>query len=264
MGPWTHGDPGLQPVMMNETITWLRAHLLNDPGALRKDPVRVYVMGSGECRDFTAWPPPGYPAQPWYLQDKRGLSPSRGELSQAGPDRYHYDPADPTPSVGGTSLTANSGPRDNRKLEARKDVLVYTSAPMGRNLEVIGPVRVELYVKSSLQNTDFFVRLCDVFPDGRSINLSDAITRLSPEHFKLAEDGVLKVEFDLWPTANCFKPGHRVRLQVSSGAHPRFARNNGSGEPLGSAVKSLPADQEVFHDPLHPSVVYLPVKQDKP
>lgn len=262
IGPWTHGSAAMQPVMMNETIRWLRAYLLNDPGDLRKDPVRLYVMGANEWRDFKAWPPAGYLAQRWYLQDKRGLSPLSSEPAQSGPDCYHYDPADPTPSVGGSSLTPNSGPRDNRKLEARKDVLVYTSAPMERDLEVIGSVRVELYVKSSLQNTDFFVRLCDVFPDGKSINLSDAITRLGPEHFKQAEDGVLKVEFDLWPTANCFKPGHRVRLQVSSGAHPRFARNNGSGEPLGSAVESVPADQQVFHDQLHPSVVYLPVKQD--
>lgn len=262
VGPWTHGDPDLQPVMMNETIHWLRAHLLNDQTGLRKDPVRVYVMGSGACRDFTAWPPPGYLPQPWYLQDQHGLSPSRGALSLSEPDYYRYDPADPTPSIGGTSLTANSGPRDNRKLEARKDVLVYTSAPLERDLEIIGQVRVELYVKSSLQNTDFFVRLCDVFPDGRSINLSDAIIRLGPEDFKRAEDGVLKVEFELWPTANCFKPGHRVRLQVSSGAYPRFARNNGSGEPLGSAVKLCPADQQVFHDLPHPSAVYLPVKQE--
>jgi putative CocE/NonD family hydrolase len=262
VGPWTHGDPDLQPVMMNETIHWLRAHLLDDRSGLRKDPVRVYVMGSGACRDFAAWPPPGYLPQPWYLQGQRGLSPVRGELAQSEPDRYRFDPADPTPSVGGTSLTANSGPRDNRKLESRQDVLVYTSAPLERDVEIIGQVRVELYVKSSLQNTDFFVRLCDVFPDGKSINLSDAIIRLGPEQFKLAENGILKVEFDLWPTANCFKIGHCVRVQVSSGSHPRYTRNNGSGEPLGSAVELRPADQQVFHDPLHPSAVFLPVKQD--
>ena len=139
-------------------------------------------------------------------------------------------------------------------------MLVYTSAALERDLEMIGQVQVELYVKSSLLNTDFFVRLCDVFPDGRSINLSDAILRLGPEHFKLAVDGILKVEFELWPTANCFKAGHRVRLQVSGGAHPRFARNTGSGEPLASAVKLCPADHQVFHDRLHPSAVYLPVK----
>ena len=262
VGPWTHGDPALQPVLMNETLHWLRAHLLDDRSGLRKAPVRVYVMGSGEARDFPTWPPPGYRPQPWYLQDQRGLSPSPSEISQSEPDCYHYDPADPTPSVGGTSLTANAGPKDNRKLEARQDVLVYTSAPLERDLEIIGPVRVELYVKSSLPNTDFFARLCDVFPDGRSINLSDAIIRLGPQHFKQAEDGVLKIEIDLWPTANCFKPGHCIRLQVSSGAHPRFSRNNGSGEPLGSAVQLCPADQQVFHDRIHPSAVYLPVKQD--
>ena len=258
IGPWTHGGSALQPVMMAETIHWLRAHLLGDRSGLRADPVRLFVMGAGEWRDFKSWPPAGYAAQPWHLQAGRGLSPALP--SEAAPDRYCYDPADPTPSVGGTSLTANSGPKDNIRLEARKDVLVYTSAPLERDLEVIGPVRVELYAGSSLTHTDFFARLCDVFPDGRSINLCDGITRLEPEAFIQAEEGVIRVAFDLWPTANVFKAGHRVRLQVSSGAHPRFARNPGSGEPLASAVRLIPADQTVFHDPRRPSAVILPVK----
>jgi len=157
-------------------------------------------------------------------------------------------------------VTTNSGPKDNRKLERRKDVLVYSSAPLEHDLEVIGSLRVTLYVKSSLQHTDFFARLCDVAPSGKSINLSDGIVRLSPGRFAVAADGVQKVEIELWPTANCFLQGHRIRVQVSSGSHPRYARNLGSGEPLATGTRLIPADQQVFHDTVHPSAIILPVQ----
>src|SRR5262249_23288678 len=139
------------------------------------------------------------------------------------PDRYRYEPADPTPVRGGTGLSLNSGPKDNRPVEARPDVLVYTSERLDRDLEVIGPVRDELHVASSLDHTDFFVRLCDVEPSGRSINVCDGILRLAPGRPAKGEDGILEIGIDLWPTAHCFRRGHRVRVQVSSGAHPRFA-----------------------------------------
>jgi putative CocE/NonD family hydrolase len=258
IGPWTHGAPAMQPVMIIESLKWLRAHLQNDRSGLRQAPVKLYVMGSNLWKEFAAWPPEGYPPQRWYLQAGGGLA--KTLPSGAEPDRYRYDPADPTPSVGGSSLTPNSGPKDNRQLEARKDVLVYTSLPLEQVLEVIGPLRAELYIKSSLQHTDFFARLCDVFPSGESINLSDGIVRLVPERFAAAADSVQKVEIELWPTANCFQKGHRIRLQVSSGAHPRFARNPGSGDPLATASRLIPADQEVFHDPGHPSAILLPAQ----
>ena len=257
IGPWTHGAPGMQPVMMIETFKWLRAHLLNDRRGLRQAPVRLYVMGSDQWKEFAAWPPPGYPPQRWYLQAGGGLATSLPAASE--PDRYRYDPADPTPSVGGSSLTANAGAKDNRKLEARQDVRVYSSPPLEHDLEVIGPLRAELYVKSSLQYTDFYARLCDVNPAGKSVNLSDGIVRLSPGRFAADAGNVLKVEIELWPTATCFKQGHRIRLLVASGAHPRFARNPGSGEPLATAARLVPADQEVFHGPAHPSAIILPV-----
>lgn len=258
LGPWTHGAPDMQPVMMNETLHWLRAYLMNDPSGLRAKVVRLYVMGSNERKDFDIWPPPGYPVQRWHLQTDGGLSPSLP--GESTPDSYRFDPSDPTPSLGGSSLTPNSGARDNRKLEARPDVLVYTSEPLEKDLEVIGPLQVELFVKSSRQFTDFFARLCDVFPNGKSINLSDGIARVVPGRFIQSGDGILQVKIELWPIANCFKQGHRIRLQVSSGAHPRFARNPGSGEPLGSAVQLFAAEQQVFHDPVHPSAVLLPAK----
>jgi hypothetical protein len=257
IGPWTHGGPDMQPVLLNETLNWLRAYLLDDRSGLREKPVRVCVMGSNEWKNFDSWPPPGYPPQHWHLHAGGGLSPSMP--AESPPDGYRYDPAYPTPSVGGSSLIENSGPKDNRDLEARKDVLVYTSAPLIRDMEVIGPLRAVLYVKSSLAHTDFFARLCDVFPDGRSINLSDGIARIWPGRFDTV-GGILRVEVELWPTANCFKKGHRIRLQVSSGAHPRFARNPGDGGPLAEARRLIYAEQQVFHDPAHLSAIILPIR----
>jgi putative CocE/NonD family hydrolase len=116
-----------------------------------------------------------------------------------------------------------------------------------------------LWVRSSLGHADFFVRLCDVEPLGKSVNVSDALLRVSPGRPKPETDGTLCLRIELWPTAHRFRRGHRLRLQVSSGAHPRLARNTGSGEPLATATKLVAAEQEVFHDPLHPSAVVLTV-----
>jgi len=258
IGPWSHGAAGMMPVMLNESLKWLGGYLKDNRSGLRQAPVRLYVMGKNQWKDFAAWPPEGYPPQTWYLQTGGELATSKPSGSE--PDRYCFDPADPTPSLGGTSLVANSGPKDNRKLERRKDVLVYSSAPLEHDLEVIGSLRVILYVKSSLEYTDFFARLCDVAPSGKSINLSDGIVRLSPGRFAVDDDGIQKVEIELWPTANCFKQGHRIRVQVSSGSHPRYARNLGSGEPLATGTHLIPADQQVFHDTAHPSAIILPVR----
>jgi len=137
------------------------------------------------------------------------------------------------------------------------------------DVDAIGPVRLELYVRSSLAHTDFFGRLCDVHPDGRSINICDGLFRIEPEAGNLAKvprfapsqrlDGVLRIEIDMWATAHRFRRGHRLRLQVSSGAHPRWSRNLGTGEPIATGTKMLVADQTVYHDADHPSALILPI-----
>jgi putative CocE/NonD family hydrolase len=195
----------------------------------------------------------------WHLQPGRLLHTRLPRVS--APDRYRYDPANPTPSVGGTLLASSGGPRDNRALERRSDVLVYTSAALVRDLEVIGPVTAELCVRSSLEHTDFFVRLCDVEPSGKSRNICDGLQRLIPTAWRRGADGVSAVDVHLWPAAHVFRRGHRVRVQVSSGAHPRFARNLGGGEPLPTAVNMRAADQEIWHDPEHPSAIVLPISE---
>ena len=256
LGPWAHGDTAWATVSLNETLAWFRAHLLDDTSALQDEPVRVFVMG-GKERLFHDWPPPGTRAVRHHLQSGGGLSAKAPAPSE--PDRFRYDPADPTPAVGGSSLSKNAGSKDNRKLEKRADVLLYTSEPLTEDVEVIGPVTAEVFVLSTLENADFFVRLCDVHPSGKSMNVSDGITRLRPGVAEAGEDGIRKVTVEMWATACLFKKGHRIRLQVSSGAHPRHARNTGSGEPLGAATTLVAADQTVFHDPAHPSAIVLPV-----
>jgi uncharacterized protein len=158
--------------------------------------------------------PPAASTQRWHLQPHGALAtpvPPAGE-----PTRYTYDPADPTPAVGGTSSSpANAGPKDNRELERRPDVLTYTSEPLPSALEITGPVTAELFVSSSRPHTDFFARLCDVDPKGRSVNITDGLIRLTS-----ASPQPQQIRIDLWPNAHQFRPGHRIRLQVSSGAHP--------------------------------------------
>jgi putative CocE/NonD family hydrolase len=259
IGPWVHGQPGSASLMMNGTLAWLDAHLRNDRSRLRDAPVRLLVMGTKEWREFADWPPPSTVGC-WYLQPRGGLAPSIAPASD--PDHYRYDPANPTPSVGGNSLgnPKRMGPKDNRALEARPDVLVYTSAPLEHDLEIIGPVSAELYIHSSLEHTDFFARLCVVETSGKSVNLCDGIVRLpAGESAPVSADGSRHIRIDLWSTAYHFRPGERIRLQVSSGAHPRFARNLGTGEPLGTGTTLRVADQTVYHDPDHPSLIMLPV-----
>ncbi len=255
LGPWTHGSFEGMTTAARESAAFFRHRLLGDEASRRASPVRVFVMGAGAWRDLEAWPPEGYAPERWYLRPGGELSPSAPPSSS--PDRYRYDPRDPTPAVGGTSLAPEAGPRDNRKLEARPDVLVFTSVPVAEDLEVIGPVTAELFVESSLEHTDFFVRLCDVSPDGRSVNLCDGIVRLAPGRWP--DEGPVVVE--LWPTAHRFRRGHALRVQVSSGAHPRFARNLGTGEPLATATTLRAADQVVHHDPARPSAIVLPARR---
>jgi putative CocE/NonD family hydrolase len=192
------------------------------------------------------------------LQPGGGLSRTSAPASDATP--YLYDAADPTPSFGGASLRAeHAGPVDNRGLEARDDVLTFSTDPLVEAIEVLGPVAVELFLSSSVEHLDVFVRVCDVQPDGESINIADGIRRLHPGDINRMADGAFPVDIRLWPTAYIFGVGHRIRLQVSGGAHPLYARNTCSGEPLGSASTIVVAHNAVHHDPAHPSALLLPL-----
>jgi putative CocE/NonD family hydrolase len=188
-----------------------------------------------------------------------------GRLQDAQPvnelgsgDRYRYDPADPTPSVGGPVLLAREPVVDNRPLEARPDVLTYTTSPLRDTLEAIGPVSVELFVRTSSPHFDLFARVCDVDRLNASWNVCDALVRAARGRSAQAADQSVRVAFDLWPIGHRFAVGHRVRLQVSSGAHPRYARNPGTGEDPMTATALRAVEVELLHDSQHPSVLRLP------
>jgi uncharacterized protein len=256
IGPWRHADQKAAAAWVADAVPWLRAQLLGDRSGLRPDPVRIFVTGAEEWRNLPGWPPDTQP-QRWHLQPGGALDTGPSVVSE--PDRYSYDPADPTPSLAGPVGLQGTARVDNRVLEARPDVLTYTSGPLPSDLEIFGEATADLFVRSSREHTDFFARLCEVDPAGASVNICDALLRLAPGRPAPQPDGTVRIRFPLWPAAHRFRRGHRLRLQVSSGAHPRYARNTGSGEPLATATTLLTADQQVHHDPGHPSAVILPV-----
>lgn len=255
IGPWTHMDLRNQLHGLREGLRWFDAHLLGR-GRPRAQAVRLYVMGADEWREYPAWPPPA--TEMAYHLHPAGLLLAEPAPAGALPDHYRYDPADPTPNLGGPLLSGHAGPRDNRPLEARPDVLTYTTPKLTRPVTVIGPVRLVLYVRSSLEHTDFFGRLCDVQPSGESINICDGILRLVPGSGEPRPDGSRRIVVELAATAYAFRPGHQIRLLVASGAHPRFARNLGTGEPPQSGTRLAAADQTIYHDAAHPSAICLP------
>ena len=262
IGPWAHTSPGLVGAGMREALGWLRTHLLGDDRLVRPDAVRVLVTGErvGDgWRALESWPPPGTGEQRlWVAAAGRLLpiAPAGGDAS--GADGYRYDPADPTPSLGGPLLLTRQPVVDNRPLEARPDVLTYTTAPLARAAEAIGVARVELHVRASAPHFDVFARICDVDADGVSRNVCDALARVAPGRFVQADAATWSVAFDLWPMGHRFAAGHRIRLQVSSGAHPRYARNPGTGEDPMTATELRAVDVELLHGARHPSVLVLP------
>ena len=257
IGPWTHIESGGRWESLRVAIDWFDAHLKGRRQRLPAKPVRLYVMGAGEWRDYDAWPVPAS-LTPYYLQAQARLSPDLPPADSPS-EHYRYDPADPTPNVGGPLLSSRAGPKDNRQLEARADVLTYTTLPLAQAVEVIGPVKLALFARSSREYTDFFGRLCDVYPDGRSINVCDGLFRVEPGRGERQADGSLYLEVDMTATAYRFRQGHSIRLQVSSGAHPRYARNLGTGEPALTGTAMVAAEQTIYHDEVRPSALLLPI-----
>jgi putative CocE/NonD family hydrolase len=250
IGPWTHGSIGLMSATVRDGLAWLRYHLRGEGPPPGERPVRLHVGGDG-WREYENWPPTSGES-PWYLHDG-ALSPTPPTSSSV--ESFRYDPAHPTPMVGGPLLVANvAGPRDNRELEARPDVLVYSSEPLESDLDAVGPVSATVRVRADQPYFDLFVRLCDVEPgDGRSINLCDGLARVTPGRFPVADDGTIAVTVELWPIGHRFGAGHRLRVQVSGGAFPRYPRSTGTGDPLGIAVDLRPVEIAV-----HSGVLTLP------
>ena len=257
IGPWGHLSLGGLGEQIRQGNIWFEAQMKGDHTRLRQNAVRYFVTGAKEWRETPSWPPPAQ-TQTRFLHSQLRLDVAPPE-PESPPDHYRYDPSNPTPSVGGAIFSTKAGPADNRAIEARPDVLCYTSAPLTGKLEIVGPVCLQLYVKSNLEHTDFFGRLCDVWPNGRSLNVCDGIVRLRPDDGKRQPDGSLCLDIDFAAVAHRFLPGHQLRLQVASAAHPRWNRNLGTGDSLVTATAMLTAEQTIFHDAAHPSALSLPI-----
>lgn len=260
VGPWAHTSPGLVAAGMREALGWLRKHLLGDDRLVRPEAVRVRITGEqiGDgWRALEHWPPPGTVERPLWVAAGGRLRDAAP--AEAGADDYHYDPAHPTPSLGGPLLLARRPVVDNAPLEARPDVLTYSTDALAQAVEAIGVARVELHVRASGPHFDLFARLSDVDHAGVSRNVCDALERIDPDRFEQAQDGTWQVAFDLWPMGHRFAAGHRIRLLIASGAHPRYARNPGTGEDPMTATELRAVDVELLHGGQHPSHVVLPV-----
>jgi len=238
-------------------------------------PVRIFVMGANQWRDEEDWPLARARETKYFLHSagKANSSSGDGTLSvtaprSESPDRFLYDPANPAPTIGGPLCCdpnhLKPGPRDQRPVEARQDVLVYSTPPLSQDLEVTGPIKVELFASSSAVDTDFTAKLVDVSPEGFPQNLTEGIVRAryrdSQEQPTFMNPGqTYKFTIDVWSTSNVFRKGHRVRLEISSSNFPRFDRNLNTGEESASARKPVSATNTVYHDAEHPSVLVLPV-----
>jgi uncharacterized protein len=287
MGPWSHeeeietfrGD-----VDLSASLTVIRDHELAFYDRYLKDeangweerpPLELFVLGANEWRGEHEWPLARTDFTPLFL--RRGGALSRDEPAPDEPaDRYAYDPADPVPTVGGVSsvLTMTQGaetpvrpgPIDQRELERRDDVLVYTSEPLERELDVVGPVEMVLYAASSARDTDWIVRLCDVHPDGRSIFVTEGIVRARYRNSNegdstelLEPNEVAEYRIRMYPMANRFRKGHRLRIDVTSSSFPRFSRNLNTGEDVATGTRMEVAHQSVLHTAAYPSHVVLPI-----
>jgi putative CocE/NonD family hydrolase len=286
IGPWSHGSQrnpvgeltfgfgsqaafiDLQTDLGSLQLRWFDHWLKGiDTGMMAEAPIKLFVMGANVWRDEQEWPLARAVDTPWYLHAGGGLSPEWP--GDEAPDRYDYDPADPAPTRGGALLMTPeypAGPFDQRAIEARPDVLLYTSAPLERDTEVTGPIAVHLWAVCSAPDTDVVARLVDITPDGRSFNLTDGIVRARYRRFAQGEPPSLiepgrpyEYVIDLWATSNVFKAGHRIGLHVTSSCFPRWDRNPNTGHPFGADAELRVAHQQILHDREHPSHVVLPM-----
>ncbi len=237
--------------------------------------VKVFVMGANQWREEDDWPLARAQSTKYFLHSAKGASSLRGDgnLSAAAPrsepaDHFVYDPANPAPTIGGPLCCDGwhqpAGPRDQRAVEARDDVLVYSTPPFAQDTEVTGPVSLELFAQSSAVDTDFEAKLVDVGPDGFAQNLTEGIIRAryrnSQEKPELMNPGqIYKFVIDLWSTSDVFMKGHALRLEISSSNFPRFDRNLNTGETQAAAQRYVSATNTVYHDAEHPSALILPI-----
>jgi putative CocE/NonD family hydrolase len=263
---------GLDDIHFRWYDYWLKG---NDNGIMNEPPVRIFVMGDDVWRDEQEWPLARAQETKYFLHSA-GKANSRhgdGSLSAQGPteespDVFLYNPADPVPTVGGALCCnpyfASSGAFDQNEIESRSDVLVYSTPPLERDVEVTGPVPVTLWAATSANDTDFTAKLVDVCEDGCARNLTDGIIRARyrdsmSDPTPIEPNKAYCYTIDLWATSNVFKAGHQIRLEISSSNFPRFDRNTNTGELIAGDSELRPALQTVLHNSQHPSHVTLSI-----
>ena len=282
-GPWAHGvlqdkvgdlsfpDAKNPPGNVHDAWRWFDRWLKHDSnGADQAPAVTYYVIGDGTdpeapgntWRTANSWPPFHSDPVPFYFHPDRTLTSQKPD--SASKLDYLYNPTNPVPTIGGIQLTLPAGPINQNPVESRDDLLVFTSAPLTQPAEVTGRVRARLWIDSDAPDTDFFVRLCDVYPDGRSFNLCEGMLRarfrrgVDQEHF-LTPGEIYPLDIDCWSTSIIFNRGHRIRVHVTSSSAPGFDPNPNTGEPFRASSHYRPARNTVHLGGEHPSHVLLPV-----
>jgi len=289
MGPWPHAinstaklgevDFGATAVIdMNACwLRWFDYWLKGiDNGVMNESPVRIFVMGQNAWRNENEWPIARTRWTKYYLHSNGHANTLLGDgtLSAAEPateppDKYTYDPANPVPFITDASFAQIGGPDDYRQIEQRNDVLVYTSELLTEDVEVCGPIKVRLSAASSARDTDFMAKLIDVWPSGYAQRLIDGMVRARfregmDKPFLIEPGRAYVYDLDLWNTCQMYQKGHRIRLEISSSAFPKYDRNLNTGEALGKTTRMQAAEQKIYHDREHLSYVVLPIVPRKP
>lgn len=285
IGPWGHGstqkfgDVDFTPDAHIDQFELERKffdfHLKGLKNGLDQEPpVRIFYMGANQWRSEQDWPIPGTRYQPFYLSSVRGANSVRGDGSldakaptQADVDTYRYDPSQPVKTHGGNNCCGTptpAGPRDQRSIEQRKDVLVYTSPFLDTAMTIAGPVKIKLFATTDGPDTDWMIKLVDVHPNGFAMPVSEGILRArfregldKPKLLKPGE--VYAYDIEMTPTANVFLPGHRLRVDITSSNFPQFDRNPNTGAPLGESSELRIANQTIHHGGQRQSHIILPL-----
>jgi putative CocE/NonD family hydrolase len=292
VGPWLHlpweqkagaidfGPQAANPIDALQ-LRWFDHWLKRIPNGVTKDPrVRIFVMGANKWRHADTWPLPQTRYRRYYLHSRGRANSAHGDgwLSRkaptAGPhrsareaatDRFTYDPTRPVPSIGGRfQASVPGGPYDQRPVLRRRDVLVFTTPRLRRDVEVTGPITVTLWARSSAHDTDWTAKLDDVYPRGPSMLIEYGIQRAryraSQTHPTPIRPGrIYRYSIRIWPTSNLFKAGHRIRLEISSSNFPMYDRNPNTGHPFAQDAQLRTARQTIYHDARHPSAITLPL-----
>ncbi len=285
IGPWGHGStqsyggvdftPAAFIDMFETQLRFYDFYLKGIQNGLDKEkPVQIFYMGANKWHGESDWPIPGTEYRDLFLNSEGSANSVRGNgtLSFSKPEKsisdiYRYDPNNPVPTTGGNNCCGTptaAGPVDQRPLERREDILVYTSDYLKDPLTIAGPVRIKLFAATDGPDTDWMIKLVDVYPDGNAMPVSEGILRArfreGLDKLKLlTPNQTYEYDIEMTGTANVFKPGHRIRIDITSSNFPQFDRNPNTGDPLGSSARVRIAQQTIFHGGKNPSHIVLPV-----